>query len=445
MTYVMTAEEKALREKRANIWEGMQATLEESRKNGWTVERRADFDARDAELTTLEGDIGRIVKANEYNRGVEQGAETRGVSVDQSLSEDEKYVRAYEDWFKHGMAEASAEHRQMVMERRDNPLGTDAGTGQGQAGYLIPQGFWHNLQQAMKAYGGLLQYTNIITTDTGNSLPWPTNDSTAIVGSYLTENTAMGNQDYSFGQGMLHAWTIVSNVALASVQILNDSAFSVDAFVSERMGESIGRKIAQELHTGSGVNAMLGLQTALTARGTSGVGLGGIYQGTSGEVVNTLNSYANPPTQHALAAGVPSFSDVLAMREFVDPAYRAAGQCRFVFSSGTLSKLRSICDGFGRPLWNPSVQVNEHDNLYGDPYFIDQNVGEIGTVANTVGSLMYGDFSRAMVVRQVRNAGSMRLTERYAEFLQVGYLSYVRMDARSNDLRAAVIYKTPAA
>jgi hypothetical protein len=38
----------------------------------------------------------------------------------------------------------------------------------------------------------------------------------------------------------------------------------------------------------------------------------------------------------------------------------------------------------------------------------------------------------------------MRLDERYADFLQVGFLGFVRMDSRSNDLRAVSMYRSPA-
>ena len=50
-----------------------------------------------------------------------------------------------------------------------------------------------------------------------------------------------------------------------------------------------------------------------------------------------------------------------------------------------------------------------------------------------------------MVGRQVNGATMLRLTERYADYLQVGYLGYIRMDARSNDLRAAAYFSTNTA
>ena len=38
----------------------------------------------------------------------------------------------------------------------------------------------------------------------------------------------------------------------------------------------------------------------------------------------------------------------------------------------------------------------------------------------------------------------MRLTERYADYLAIGYIGYLRADVRSNDLRAAVTIKAAA-
>jgi hypothetical protein len=49
-----------------------------------------------------------------------------------------------------------------------------------------------------------------------------------------------------------------------------------------------------------------------------------------------------------------------------------------------------------------------------------------------------------MVRREVKEIRIMRLVERFADFLHVGYLGYHRVDARSNDLRGSVGVK-PAA
>ena len=82
--------------------------------------------------------------------------------------------------------------------------------------------------------------------------------------------------------------------------------------------------------------------------------------------------------------------------------------------------------------------------LWGYPYVIDQNMPNISNVLGTVGGLWFGDFKRAMVVRQVNAAHAMRLTERYADYLQVGFIVFVRMDSQPNDMRAVVEYETVA-
>ena len=109
------------------------------------------------------------------------------------------------------------------MSTAPNSAGTAAGATGYDAGYLIPQGFWNQLAVALKAYGGLSAGFQTVVTPTGNPMPWPSVNPTAVVGSYITEQSQLGfggdsaGTDYQFGQGMLNAWTIVSGVILASV------------------------------------------------------------------------------------------------------------------------------------------------------------------------------------------------------------------------------------
>jgi HK97 family phage major capsid protein len=274
-------------------------------------------------------------------------------------------------------------------------------------------------------------------------MPWPTIDPTAIVGNYVgAQGTQLGFQDYVFGQGMMNAYTITSNVAIASVEAMNDAAFDVETFVRERIGESIGRFVAAELHTGTGSSALLGLKTALTAYGIKTGAQGGVYQPTAGSTVTTIGHVGTPLNK--LSGGTPGFDDIIAMTAKIDPAYRASGRCTWVMNDNTQWKIRSITDSQGHPLRNPNVQVGGDDRIYGYPVLIDQNIGDVSTTLSTDGGIYFGDFQTCMVVRQVNQAGVMRLDERYADFLSVGFLGFVRMDSRSNDLRAVSMYRSPA-
>ena len=521
MADTMTVAERELREKRAKLWNGMEAIMEKMRQGiSISGEDRAEFDKRNKKMTELDGDLRRIQEYNTVSRAASDARDERSDAPPQTGSheEDRAYEAAFVQYMRDGHTDGMTPEARSVFRRFSTPQqivrpattrrfeqgidthgnerragysklrtsdvhwdgevrasldsnalstapnssGISAGSTGYDAGYMIPQGFWHNLQIALKAYGGLLPYIQMLQTDSGQPMPWPTVDPTAIIGHYITEMNQLGfggdsnGTDYQFGQGMLNAWTIVSGVILASVQLINDSAFDVDGFVNDRIGESIGRKVGAELHSGSGSSAILGIETALSARGRqASPGMGGVYKsGTATNWAATVGGDAWSLYQTAsgtgdtsiakLANGLVGFDDILGMIMTVDPAYRKSGRCCFVCNDITLSMLRTVTDAMGRPLWSPNVVPDQPDTLYGYPVVIDQNTANVSTTASTAGGLLFGDFKVAMVGRQVNGATMLRLTERYADYLQVGYLGYVRMDARSNDLRAAAYYSTNA-
>ncbi len=75
--------------------------------------------------------------------------------------------------------------------------------------------------------------------------------------------------------------------------------------------------------------------------------------------------------------------------------------------------------------------------LLGFPVIVDNNIPDL--TASTVGGPIFGDLGPAMVYRKVRSGATiMRLNERYADYLAIGYLGFWRFDLRSNDLRSAI-------
>jgi HK97 family phage major capsid protein len=387
-----------------------------------------------------------------------------------SLKRDKHYVRNDNDAaFTRYLRNETSEYRASLDANALSTTGVEpgvAGSTGYSAGYMIPQGFWQNLQIALKAYGGLSALYRLVESDTGNPMPWPTVDPTGIVAGYLTEMQGVGfggdgqGHDYAFGQGMLNAWTIVSGMILASVQLIQDSAFDVDGFVADRIGEAIGRKIAAEAYSGTGSGAMLGINTALAARGTTGTVGSGSIAATGGYVqLATGGTYkrfdGTGPTE--LASNCISPLTAIAMVSSVDPAYYANSV--WVMNAQQAWNLRGVSDANYRPLLNfanglsaDNVRAGNYTQgsavaeMLGFPVIIDNSVANL--TASTASGPLFGDFSAAMVMRLVRGDGSgirtMRLTERYADYLQVGYIGYLRGDIRSNDLRAAVTVK-PAA
>lgn len=443
----MTETERRIKEARAALWANMSPTVEKLH-SGETVtaeERKAYFE-RNTELSGLDEELRMLdVEKGRETAHTEQ-VESRGGSVgDAQDTREALESRAFETYLRGGneaLASLPSEARGLLIPRdgsetRLNPLSTlpvapaAGSTLAGEGGYLVPQGFWHNLQIDMKAYGGTAPLFRQVKTSTGNPMPWPTMDPTGIVGSLLGENTQVTEVDFSFGQGMLSAYTYTSGLHLASIQIVNDAAFDVDGFVRDRVGEAIGRAQAAAVLSGTGSAQPLGLSTAIQARGAGSVGNGGYYALGTATNVTTLGG-----TVTELAGNVLSFADVLKIVTFVDPAYRDAGNCQWIMNDSTMQNMRGVVDAMGHPLWQPSVQVGgtSADRLYGYPVKIDNNVGNL--TASTTAGPIFGSLDHAMVLRTVDQAGLLRLVERYADFLQVGFIGYVRFDSRSNDLRA---------
>lgn len=184
----------------------------------------------------------------------------------------------------------------------------------------MPQGFWENLQIALKAYGGLSNQFRLVETETGNPMPWPTTDPTAVVGSVLSaELTPLAlDQPYVFGQGFMHSWTVYTPPFLASLQTVQDSAFDVEQFATDRIGEAIGRKKASLAYSGTGSGQHQGLSVVLSAKGavTPGNGSGGYYALGAATAVKVF-SVSNTE----LVANTLAPATLVAMAECIDPAY----------------------------------------------------------------------------------------------------------------------------
>lgn len=435
----MDERERSIREDRAKAFNTMTEVMEiMDAKGDLTVDERTKFDNAQTDLERLDGDLSRLAKFRKTDTLKDADAASRDLSRDERDNGDH-YEKTFTKWFTRGKDALTAEE---LNELRSAEYDAGQSTTTTAGGFMIPQGFWANLQIAMKAYGGLQGLCQEVKTATGNVMPWPTQNPTGVVGAYVAEAAGVGFQDYTFGQGILNAYAITSGVTLVSEQLAQDSAFDVDSFLTDRHGEAIGRKVAAELWTGTGSAAMTGLKPSILA--FSHVDSGGYVQPANSETVNTLSFPAAASPTATLAGGLISMNSVIQLAKAVDVAYRQSGRGTYVMNDATETNLRSLTDGFGHPLWEPSLQNGAPDKLNGYGVVIDNNVENVGTSANTAGGLYFGDFKSAMVVRLVDNAGAKRLVERYADALQVGYLSYIRIDSEPNDLRAVASYKAGA-
>lgn len=398
------------------LWTRMQEITRaaEDEKRDWTAEERTNWDKADADISEVSKDIERLERALQletvdYRQVIDTGSkgpDERETPEAANEKREREYDGAFKAFIRGGMDGCSGEQRQLLLENRASPQGV---TVPADGGYLVPPGYRTTMTESLKAYGGLYNLANVITTSTGNPLQWPTNDDTANTGAILSENTVITELGVTIGTKALGAYTYTSKLVRVSLQLLQDSAFDLDSWLPRKLGERIGRAVAANLITGTGA----GEPTGVLPGATSGVNVASALWVT--------RSAAND------ALFYDSFID---LEHSVDPAYRA-GDCRFLLSDTALKVVRKIKDSQNRPLWLPVPTPGFPATINGLPYTIDQGMPAVFTNPST--PVLFGNFREGYIVRQALDVQAVRLAERYADFLQVGYFGFMRLDATTDD------------
>lgn len=398
-----------LRSKQEQLVADARAALAEIKDD--TPEARAtelneQHDRAMAEYDRIEARIGREQKLADREAELNAADDRRPNGEDRSVNggrqEDAAEVRAaaFRSYLRHGLDDMPAEQRKIVREMRAQGVGTDS-----KGGYLVPEGFMAELVKSLKAWGPMLDpgITRVLTTTTGNSIPWPTMDDTSNEGALIGENTQVTESELAFGTKTLDAYKYTSGVVLVSAELLQDSAIDVEGTVRAAMAERIGRIGNRHLTVGTGSNQPNGIVTAATA--VTGVA----------------------------AAAAITFDNLIDLFHAVDPAYRDDPSTRWMFNDGTLKALRKIKDAEDRYVWQPAdVRTGAPATILEKPYSINQAVAAIGASNKSV---VFGAFNR-YVVRMVREFAIRRLVERYADYDQTGFIGFTRLDGELLDAAA---------
>lgn len=371
----------------------------------WTDEQRGQwndwkqmldgFDAQIKREEELRDADQRFVEENEEeHRDNLDGEERGGASI------DEQRAQAFDGFLRQGMSEMSAEQRQVLREMRAQA--TDPDTA---GGYTVPTEMLNRIHEAMKDYGGLASVAQILNTDSGHTLEWPTSDGTAEEGELLGENGQATEGDAVFGMKALGAKKLSSKVIRVSNELLNDSGIDIQGFLANRIGSRLGRGEARFLVQGTGAGTPAqptGLQASVTG------------------------------TTTAASSAEFTWQEINGLIHSIDPAYRRAANFRIGLNDNTLKMLTEMEDLQGRPLWLPAVSGAVPATVLNVPYFVDQGIADIGINAK----FMYaGDFSQ-FIIRRVRYMVLKRLVERYADFDQTGFLAFHRFDCVLQDAAA---------
>lgn len=408
---------KALREQRATLWEQMKDVMDVANREGrdLTAEEATKYDRIEAEFDRLEADVERQERHEARSEGSERMARISSIDLSKEIDEPrDEYAAAFSAYIRNEPLDYA--QQKALQAGFDTSIKNAAGVGAGAAGgYTVPPEFRDKFVETQKYFGPMLQEAEVIYTDTGANLQWPVNDDTANVGAILAENTAVTEQDVTFSTASLDGYMYTSKMVRASLQFLQDNAINAEAWLPKKLGERVGRILNQHFTVGTGTAQPDGIVTSASV-GVTGTG-----------------SFAS--------TGGVSYDNLVDLVEALDPAYGNGNGLKFMGHQSVRKGLRKLKDTQGRPLWETSLQVGTPDSVLGYSFVINN---DMPTLAASSKSLLFGNIQQAYVIRIVKGLTVLRLVERYADFLQVGFLGYERADGTMQDASAVRVFQTTA-
>ena len=379
-----------LREKRAKAWEAAKAFLDSHRndKGVLSAEDDAAYTRMEQEITDLGNEISRMERREaldaQLNLPVNQpltGKPLNGRETARTGRATDEYRQNFWD-----MMRSKTPMPQVVNALQ---IGTDS-----EGGYLVPDEYERTLVEALEEENVFRQLAKVIRTSSGDrKIPVVATKGTA---SWIDEDGAYLESDDSFGQVSIGAYKVGTMIKV-SEELLNDSVFDLEAYISREFARRIGAKEEEAFFTGDGSGKPLGVLAA-TGGAETGVTAASATAITADELIDLFYSLKAPYRRNAV----------------------------WVLNDSTIKAIRKLKDNQGQYLWQPSLTAGAPDLLLGKPVRTSAYMPAIAADAKTVA---FGDFSYYWIAdRQGRSF--KRLNELYAATGQVGFLASQRVDGK---------------
>jgi len=405
-----------LHQKRGTLVTQARSALEEIRTNtdeARTAELEQRHDTIIGEVDQLDREIAReqrmakLEREEEERRAARRPIGSDGESRGQDEGDQLTYRSAFTNWMRTGcdISAVTAEERDMLRRGHQELRVQVAGTAAA-GGYTVPIELAAEIVKTMKDWGPMYDGDIVreITTGSGNEFDIPTNDDTANSAAALAEGADLTDDnsgDLVFGTKRLDAYVDATPWVKISFELLQDSAFDIEEFLGDALGERLGRRTNGKLTVGTGAGQANGVVTASSLGKT------------------------------AAAVAAITADEMMDLQHSVNAAYRRSPKARWMFADATLLALRKLKDGQGNYLWQMGdIRVGAPPMLLDHPYSINDDVPAIATGNRAV---IFGDFSRYWV-RKVGSPLIGNVRERF--WPKIGLAGLIRYDGELVDSAA---------
>ena len=379
-----------LREKRSKAWEAAKAFLDSHRteKGILTAEDDAAYTKMEQEIEDLGREIARMERREALDAELNKPVNTPITGKPMPAAGDEKKGRASDEYkrnFWNAMRMTGDPHiiRNALQEGADS-----------EGGYLVPDEFERTLVKALEEENIFRSLAKIIQTSSGDrKIPVVTTHGSA---SWLDEEELLSESDEVFGQTSLSAYKLGTFIKVSD-ELLNDSVFDLEGYISTEFARRIGSKEEEAFFTGDGSGKPTGI---FAASGGADVGVTSAAAAalTADELIDLFYSLRSPYRKKAV----------------------------WVMNDSTVKAIRKLKDGNGQYLWQPALTAGTPDTILNRPVYTSSYVPAIAAGAKTIA---FGDFGYYWIAdRQGRSF--KRLNELFATTGQVGFMATQRVDGK---------------
>jgi len=378
-----------LREKRAKAWEAAKAFLDAKSVDGAFVsgEDTATYEKMENEVMDLGKQIDRLERQAAIDAEMRSATAAPITNIPKAgITGDDKTGRASADYkraFWNSMRNKMSYEVQNALS-----IGSDS-----EGGFLVPDEYEKKLVEALEEEVFFRSLATVINTSSGDrKIPIVTSKGEA---AWIDEGGQFPESDDSFGQTSIGAFKLATMIKVSD-ELLNDSVFNVEAYISKEFGRRIGTKEEEAFFVGDG----------------------------SGKPVGIFNKTGGADTGVTVASASITFDDVMDLYYSLRAPYR--NKASWLLNDSTVKAIRKLKDGNGNYIWQPSVREGEPDRILNRPYRTSIYVPELAA-GNRV--MSFGDYSYYWIAdRQGRSF--KRLNELFATTGQVGFLASERVDGK---------------
>ena len=375
-----------LKAKRASMWDEAKKLLDKHEGGVMSGEDLDAYERMEADIDRLGREISALERAEAFEAGMKAPAAAPIIGAPGSEPEG-KTGRASDEYnkaFWNAMRMKSAPPSVLSALQ----VGTDS-----EGGYLVPDEFERRLIDGLAENNIMRTAATVIQTASGDrDIPVVSSHGAA---SWVAEEAAVTESDDEFDQVTLSAYKLATLIKISN-ELLNDSVFSMDAYIAGELARRIGDKEEEAFIGGDGTGKPTGLFAAT----------GGAETGVT-----------------AAAATALTFDEIYDLYYSLKAPYRRSST--WIMNDSTLKAIRKLKDANGQYLWQPAG-TGTPDTLLGRPILTSQYVPEIAA-GKAVAA--FGDISYYWIADR-QGQTLQRLSELYAVNGQVGFIASKRTDGK---------------